>query len=37
MALAPADAGAIYFGKVLANLLFLGVAEVAVVFGASVW
>ena len=37
MALAPADAGAIYLGKVLANLVFLGVAEVAVVFAASVW
>ena len=35
MALAPADAGAIYLGKVLANLVFLGVAEVAVVFAAS--
>src|SRR5437899_11337032 len=37
MALAPADAGAIYLWKVLANLVFLGVAEVAVVFAASVW
>jgi heme exporter protein B len=37
MALAPADAGAIYLGKVLANLVFLGVAEVAVVFAASLW
>lgn len=35
--LAPADPGAIYLGKMLANLLFVGVAEVVVVIAASLW
>ena len=35
--LAPVDAGAIYLGKMLANFVFLGVAEVVVVIAASVW
>jgi heme exporter protein B len=37
MRLAPVDAGAIYLGKMLANLFFLGIAEVVVVFAASLW
>ncbi len=37
MALAPVDAGAIYLGKVLGNIFFLGIAEIAVVFAASIW
>lgn len=37
MTLAPVDPGAIYLGKVLANLLFLGIAEAVVVFAASLW
>jgi heme exporter protein B len=37
MRLAPVDAGAIYLGKMLANLFFLGVAEVVIVFAASLW
>jgi len=35
--LAPIDLGALYLGKVLANLLFLGIAEAVVVFAASLW
>jgi heme exporter protein B len=37
MMLAPVDPGAIYLGKMLANFLFLAVAEVVVVIVASVW
>jgi heme exporter protein B len=37
MALAPVDPGAIYLGKMLANLLFLGIAEAVIVFAASLW
>jgi heme exporter protein B len=37
MMLAPVDTGAIYLGKMLANFLFLAVAEVVVVIVASVW
>jgi heme exporter protein B len=37
MRLAPVDPGAIYLGKMLANLFFLGIAEVIVVFAASLW
>jgi len=37
MRLAPVDPGAIYLGKMLANLLFLAIAEVVVVFAASLW
>ena len=37
LALAPVDAGAIYLGKLLANLLFMVVAEVVIVFAASLW
>jgi heme exporter protein B len=37
LALAPADPGAIYVGKLLANLLFMVVAEVVIVFAASLW
>ncbi len=37
MRLAPIDPGAIYLGKMLANLFFLGIAEVVVVFAASLW
>src|ERR1039458_9958964 len=34
MRLAPVDPGAIYLGKMLANLFFLGIAEVIVAFAA---
>jgi heme exporter protein B len=37
MMLAPADPGAIYLGKMLANFLFLSIAEVVVVIAASLW
>jgi heme exporter protein B len=37
MRLAPVDPGAIYLGKMLANLLFMGIAEAVVVFAASLW
>jgi heme exporter protein B len=37
MSLAPADPGAIYLGKMLANLFFLGITEVVVVFAVSLW
>src|SRR5208282_5723108 len=32
MGLTPADPGAIYIGKMLANLFFLGIADVVVIF-----
>jgi heme exporter protein B len=37
MALAPGDPGLIYLGKMLANLLFLGIAESVIVFATSLW
>jgi len=37
MSLAPVDPGALYLGKMLANLLFLFIAEVVVVFAAGLW
>lgn len=37
LALAPIDLSMIFLGKMLANLLFLGIAEVVVVFAASLW
>lgn len=37
MALAPIDPGAIYLGKMIANLVFLGIVEAVVVFAASLW
>lgn len=37
MALAPIDPGAIYLGKMMANLVFLGIVETVVVFAASLW
>jgi heme exporter protein B len=37
MALAPVDPGLIYLGKMLANLLFLGIAECVIVFAVSLW
>jgi heme exporter protein B len=37
MCLAPVDPGAIYLGKMLANLFFMGIAEVVVVFATSLW
>jgi len=37
LTLAPIDPGAIYLGKLLANLLFLGIAEAVIVFAASLW
>jgi len=37
MALAPIDPSAIFVGKFLANLLFVGIAEVVIVFAASLW
>ena len=37
MRLAPLDSGIIYLGKMLANLVFLGIAELVVVFVASLW
>lgn len=37
LALAPVDAGAIYFGKMLANLAFLLFAEAVIVFAVSLW
>jgi heme exporter protein B len=37
LALAPIDPGAIYLGKMLANLLFLAIAEVVIVFAAALW
>ena len=37
MAVAPADPGLVYLGKMLANLVFLGVAELVIVFAAGLW
>ena len=37
MAQTPVDPGLIYLGKMLANLLFLGIAECVIVFAASLW
>ena len=37
MTLAPVDPSLIFLGKMLANLLFLGIAEVVMVFAASLW
>ncbi len=37
MMLAPIDPSAIFVGKMLANLLFLGITEVVVAFAASLW
>jgi heme exporter protein B len=37
MVLAPVDAGAIYLGKLLSNLFFLGVTELVVVFAVTLW
>lgn len=37
LALAPVDPGAIFVGKLLANLVFLGVAEAVMVFAAALW
>lgn len=37
LTLAPVDPGAIYVGKLLANLLFLGIAEAVIVFATSLW
>jgi len=37
MVLAPVDPGALYLGKMLANIFFLGVTEVIVVIAASLW
>lgn len=37
LALAPIDPGAIYLGKMLANLFFLAIAELVIVFAASLW
>lgn len=37
LALAPIDPGAIFAGKLLGNLVFLGVTEAVVVFAAALW
>jgi heme exporter protein B len=37
MILAPIDAGAIYFGKLLSNLFFLAITECVVVFAVTLW
>ncbi|HKS94920.1 MAG TPA: heme exporter protein CcmB [Terriglobia bacterium] len=37
MLLAPIDLSAIYVGKLLANLVFLGVTEAVIVFASAVW
>ncbi|HEV2495428.1 MAG TPA: heme exporter protein CcmB [Terriglobia bacterium] len=37
MLLAPIDPSAIFVGKLLANLVFLGVTEAVIVFAAAVW
>ncbi len=37
MTLAPIDPSTIFVGKMLANLLFLGIAELVVVFAVSLW
>ena len=37
MTLAPVDPSMIFLGKMLANLFFLGIAEVVMAFAAAVW
>jgi heme exporter protein B len=37
MTLAPIDPSSIFLGKLLANLVFLGISEVVVVFAAAIW
>jgi heme exporter protein B len=37
MTLAPIDPSAVFVGKMLANLLFLGIAEIVMVFAAALW
>jgi heme exporter protein B len=37
MTLAPIDPSTIFVGKMLANLLFLGIAEVVMAFAAALW
>ena len=37
MGLTPADPGAIYIGKMLANLFFLGLADVVVILAVVLW
>jgi len=37
MTLAPVDAGAIYLGKLISNLIFLAVTEAVVVFAVALW
>jgi heme exporter protein B len=37
MTLAPVDPSLIFVGKMLANLLFLGIAEVVMAFAAALW
>ena len=37
MRLSPADPGALYLGKMLANFFFLSITEVVVVMAASLW
>lgn len=37
MRLAPVDAGAVYLGKMLANLFFLGATQVVIVFAVALW
>lgn len=37
MLLAPVDRGLIYLGKMVSNLVFLGITETVIVFAASVW
>jgi heme exporter protein B len=37
MALSPVDPGLIYLGKMLANLVFLSIAECVIVFAVSLW
>ncbi len=37
MLLAPVDRGLIYLGKMMSNLVFLGITETVIVFAASLW
>lgn len=37
LAMAPVDPGAIFAGKLLANLVFLSIAEAVMVFAAALW
>ena len=37
MVLAPVDPGLVYLGKMLANLIFLSIAESVIVFAAGLW